>query len=221
MHDLENPINILDNDVATSPVLLGKECITCLRVLQYKFFNRDSSYRDGYRDRCSDCENAPKMSLSEHTHRLKEMNYSSHAVRKQRWENQEDYEDDEARQGKWMHSGELICRIKKLVPNIYIRDGNFEGDLAVYKIYPSPRENGLDFEYMFYIPTGWLPENSLIEFDDRDVPVREKQRGWRTPLLRLIKAKMLTEEDCREEFGDPTPGANVVWDRELCKYRNI
>jgi hypothetical protein len=222
MHNLEDPVNILDPKVAFSHELIGKECVTCLRILPYSFFLKDSSYRDGRVDRCDMCRTAPKMSYAEHTARLKEQNYSSEAVKKQRFANQEDYENHLARQGKWMHSGEFVLRIKKLVPCLFIRDGNFIGDLAVYRIYPGPQSDLEDrnFQYLFFIPTGWMPECSLIEFDDRDIPIREKKRGWRTPLLRLIKAGLLTEADCEEEFGKPTPGADAVWNRELWQYRN-
>lgn len=222
MHNLQDPANILDSEVAFSKDLIGKECCTCLRIFPYINFKKDSSYRDGHVDQCDVCRTAPRMSTAEHTARLKEQNYSSEAVKKQRFVNQEDYEDDLARQGKWMHSGELILRIKKLVPDLVVRDGNFIGDLAVFMTYPcsQPDLDGRDFKYLFYIPIGWMPEASLIEFDDRDVPVREKKRGWRTPLLRLIKAGFLTEEDCEAEFGKPTPGADAVWNRELWQYRN-
>lgn len=221
MHDLENPMNSIDHRVATSPELLGKECCTCVRVLAFKYFTRDSSYRDGYRDRCYECETAPRMSNGEHLARLREQNYNSSAVKKQRWQNQEDFENEEARQGRWMQSGEFISRLKRVVPNLFITEGNFLGDLAVYRTYPCPQPDldGNDFKYLFYLPTGWMPENSFIEFDERDIPIREKKRGWRTPLLRLIKAGLLTEQACDEEFGRPTPGADAVWDREMYRLR--
>lgn len=222
MHDINDPANTLDPRIATSPDLLGKECCCCMRILAFNYFTKDSSYRDGHRDRCYECETAPRMSNEEHLSRLQEQNYNSFAVKKQRWNNQEDYEDEEARQGRWMQSSEFMSRLKKLVPSLFITEGNFLGDWAVYKTYPSPQSDldGRDFRYLFFIPSGWMPENSFIEFDDKDIPVRERQRGWRTPLLRLIKSGYLTEYDCEQEFGLPTPGADVVWNRELWKIRN-
>src|SRR6266704_4888869 len=115
MHDFNDVRNSIDNRVATSPDLLGKECVTCLRILSYHFFKRDSSYRDGCRDQCDQCASAPRMSTEEHTLRLREASFSSHAVRKQRWDNQDDYMNDEARFGKRMHSSEFLSKLRSII----------------------------------------------------------------------------------------------------------
>lgn len=222
MHQVESEFNQVDRKVVESPELLGKECCCCYRVLAYKFFQKDSSYRDGHKDQCLECAAAPRMSTSEHTARLNEMNFNSHAVKKQRWENQEDFMDDDARKGRWMHHSEFLSKLREITDNLLIIDGRFVGDLAVYRVYdrPQPHLDGKNFEYLFYIPMGWMPEASLIEFDAMAIPVRERQRGWRTPLLRLIKARLVREEDVERSFGRPTPGADVVWNRETFKFRN-
>lgn len=222
MHDLNNPTNVLDQEVVESPDLLGKECVCCGRVLSYVFFQRDSTFRDGRRDQCGECQQAPRLSTAEHTARLKELNYNSHAVKKQRWENQEDYENDAARVGKPLHHTDLLSKLKKLVPSLYITEGRIIGDLAVFQTYPCPQPdlNGHDFRYLFYIPTGILPEFSQYEFDARDIPVRESKRGWRTVLLRLIKLGLLTEERCDQEFGAARGEASTVWFRQLHALRN-
>lgn len=222
MHNVESEFNQIDKKVVESPELLGKECLTCYRVLAYKFYRNDSSYRDGRRDQCIECENQPKLSTAEHTARLEEANFNSAAVKKQRWDNQLDYMDDDARQGRWMHHSEFVTKLHKLADNLLIIDGRIVGDLAVYKVYdrPQPQLDGKNFEYLFFLPTGWMPEASLIEFNERAIPVRERKRGWRTPLLRLIKAKIVTEEAVEREFGRPTPGADIVWNREMFRHRN-
>jgi hypothetical protein len=45
------------------------------------------------------------------------------------------------------------------------------------------------------------PEWSLMHFDKFDVPTTERYRGWRTALLRLILADVLTEEEVDRAFG--------------------
>ncbi len=222
MHDLNQASNVLDREVVESSDLLGKECLSCGRVLGYKFFRRDSSYRDGRRDQCRECESAPRLSTSEHTYRLREMNYFSHAVKRQRWENQADYENSVARIGKPMHHSDLLRKLRRLVPNIYVMDGRIVGDLAVFQTYPcgQPDLDGNSFRYLFYIPTGVLPEFSQYEFDHRDVPIRESRRGWRTVLLRLIKIGLLSEETSNREFGRAEGPASNVWHRQLFAFRN-
>ncbi len=223
MHELNDPANTVSREVVESNELLGKECIGCLRVLSYAFFDRDSSYRDGRKDLCCTCSGAPRLSTAEHYARVREANNSSEAVKRQRWAHQDDYRDDRARVGRVLPSGEFLAKIQKLVPSLYITDGRIVGDLAIFRIYPRPREDlgGRDFEYLFYCPTGLLPEYSLYEFDTaRDIPIREKLRGWRTVLLRLIKAGLMTEEQCDQEFGRAVGPASNVWYRQLFVHRN-
>lgn len=221
MHDTGNPANVLDQEIVESPNLLGKECVSCGRILAYAFFRRDSTYRDGRRDQCQSCESSPRLSTSEHTARLKELNYNSHATRRQRWQNQQDYENDEARVGRPMHHSELLRKIRKRIDCLYITDGRIIGDLAVFQIFPcaQPDLGGRDFKYLFYIPTGMLPEFSQYEFDDRDIPIRESKRGWRTVLLRLIKLGLLSEERCDREFGSARGEASTVWYRQLYEFQ--
>jgi hypothetical protein len=223
MHDFEHPANQVSRTLVESPDLLGKECIGCLRVLEYEFFDRDSSYRDGRKDLCILCNSAPRLSVSEHTARAREMNNNSAAVKAQRWEHQDDYRDDRARIGRVIPANEFISKIKELVPNLFITDGRIVGDMAIFRIYPQPLERlgGRDFEYLFYCPTGLLTEYSLYEFDTaRDIAIREKLRGWRTVLLRLIKCGLLTEEICDREFGVALGPASSVWYRKLYEHRN-
>lgn len=45
------------------------------------------------------------------------------------------------------------------------------------------------------------PEWSLMHFSDFDVPLSERYRGWRTALLALILADVLTEDEVNRAFG--------------------
>lgn len=221
MHNQE--IDVLDKRVVESPELLGKECITCYRILEYAHFRADHTYRDGRRDQCTHCEASPRLSTAEHTARLRELNYNSVAVQRQRWEHQEEYRNDAARIGRPMHHTDLLAKLEKLIPSLYIVEGRIVGDLAIYRTFsqPQPQLEGRTFEYLFYTPTGYLPEYSIIEFDEiRDVPIREKMRGWRTVLLRLIKAGLITESECNRNFGHATGQASSVWYRKLSEHRN-
>lgn len=214
--------NAIDRAVVESEEMLGKECCGCMRILPYIHFNRDSSYRDGRKDLCVTCESVPRLSTAEHTARLREQTNSSHGVGRQRLDHQEDYKDDSARVGRRLHHSDFLGVVKKLVPSLYVTDGNIQGELALFRTYPcgQPRLNGRDFEYLFYCPTGYLPEFSLYDFDDRDIPIRERERGWRTVLLRLIKSGLLSEEIVDHVFGKAVgPGSNV-YNRKLYEFRN-
>lgn len=214
--------NAIERALVESPDLLGKECIGCLRVLPFNHFQRDASCRDGRRDLCDRCASVPRLSVAEHTARLREMTNNSEAVKRQRLPNQEEYKNDLARIGRLMHHTDLIHVLSQLVPSLYITDGNIQGDLAVFRTYgvPQPHLEGRTFEYLFYIPTGYLPEFSLYEFNERDIPQREKQRGWRTVLLRLIKSGLLTEESVNHVFGPATGPGSTIYNSTLYDFRN-
>lgn len=229
MHNIYDPINAIDDKIAYSQDVLGKECCTCLRVLGYAFFLKDSSYRDGYRDQCDSCRTSPRLSTAEHTARLREINFSSKALERQRWgKNQLDWMvPDAVRNGTMKHHSDLIHGIRKLLNSnkLFIREGNFLGDFAVYRISGVPRPDfdgpRNDYKYLFYIPTGILPEFSLMEFNDMAVPVREYRRGWRNVLVRLVKAGLLTEDDINYHFGRPPENiASQPYRRELYIIRN-
>jgi hypothetical protein len=198
-----------------------KECLTCGRIKPFGEFRRDSSYREGVRDQCLVCETSPVLSTEEHLEWQKEKSYR--AAGRQRWDNQSDYENEEARWGRVMNSSEVISKIFKLIPHdLFVTDGRIGTDIALYRIYgqPQPDLDGKTFRYLFYIPQGRLPEFSQYEFDHRDIPTKEKRRGWRTVLLRLIRTGLVTERQVEEEFGPALGEASTVWHRTLWKYRN-
>ena len=221
MHEIGTESTTMDHRLAFSPELVGKECICCGAAKLYKHFRADHSFRDGRRDRCLDCEASPRLSTAEHTSRLRELNNSSHGVKAQQLDHQEDYQVG-GREGRKLHHTEFIRLLQKCVPSIYVTEGYVIGDLAIYQTFPGPQASldGASFKYLGYISMGLIPEFNLYEFDERNVPVKET-RGWRTPLLRYIKMGLLTEQKCDEVFGRPAEcPASVVWFRQLYNRRN-
>lgn len=226
MHDTADVRNIIDSRIATSNEIEGQECSTCRRLLAWHFYRKDSSWKNGRRPQCIDCEDQPWLSSSEHLSRMSEMNFNSEGTKKQRFRFQLDYMDDEPRTGWPMHSSDFIRKLRCVVPRdkIFLTDGNFLGDIAIYKIsgvrrsdYDGPRG---DFKYLFYLPIGWMKEFSTYQFDNRAIPVREKERGWRTVLLKLIRGKVLTEDQANWEFGKASGIGSTVYNRSLYEYRN-
>jgi hypothetical protein len=64
------------------------------------------------------------------------------------------------------------------------------------------------------------PEWSLMYFDEMDVPIRERYRGWRTALLVLITNDVVTEEEAERAFGPVTPNvASELYLETLQSYR--
>lgn len=223
MHDLNAPENYINRELAEANEVLGKECSTCLRALKYHMFRLDSSMKDGRALQCTLCESAPKLSTREHVNRLTENNNNSEGTRRQRWQDQEEYKNDKARIGSPMTHSQFLDKVQKLTSSLYYEQGAMEGDLALYQVFgrPQPHLEGRQFRYIGYCPTGYLPEFSLYEFDEkRDILIREKLRGWRSVLLNLIKHKILTETQVNEHFGVPNGQAAFIYRRELWRMRN-
>jgi hypothetical protein len=64
------------------------------------------------------------------------------------------------------------------------------------------------------------PEWSLMFFDQFDVPIRERYRGWRTALLRLMQEEVLTEEEVNLAVGEPVVNeASELYFEQLAELR--
>lgn len=213
----------LDLAKAASPEVYGKQCASCQNDLDWCWFRRDSSSRDGRAGQCTDCEAQPSLSIAEHTHLQRERNHNSEAVRKQRWFDQEDLKNEASRLGRQMSHTDFLSVIRKLVPNLYVTEGRIINHLAVFQTAPGPQAawEGRDFKYLFYMDTGKLPEFSIYDFDNvRDIIIREKIRGWRTVLLRLLKANLLDETTINRVFGRAEGKPANRYNRELQLFRN-
>lgn len=213
----------LDLAKKASADVFGKACAGCKCDLDWIHFRKESRSRDGHAALCHECESVPRLSTTEHTERLRERNFNAEAVRRQRWEYQDELKNGDARTGRPMLYSDFIGVVKKLVPQLYFTEGRIVGDLAVFLTYPGPqtRLEGRDFEYLWFIPKIVMPEYSKYEFNEAtDVPIREIERGWRTPLLRLIKRGLLTQEVCDKVFGYAHGLASDRWYRTLQDYRS-
>jgi hypothetical protein len=64
------------------------------------------------------------------------------------------------------------------------------------------------------------PEWSVMAFTRYNVPTEEAARGWRTAMLHLIIANVLTEEEVNRAFGPPTLGpSSLLYRQHLAEHR--
>lgn len=211
-----------------------KQCESCQSIKPFGQFRRDSSYKEGVRNQCLSCESVPRLNMTEHVSRAREMNFNNEQTKAQRWgKDQLDFMDDRPRMVGYMHHSDFLRKLNSIAKyQLYIRDGNFVGDLVIYKVWEkfvvkeqniyseTFNPNEPTFEYICYLPMGYSPEFSIIYFDDRAIPIRESQRGWRTVLLRLINSKIVTEEDVNKVFGRARGVGAVAYNRQLYRWRN-
>lgn len=153
---------------------------------------------------------------------LRERNNNSEALKKLRPDYIDSMRCDLARIGRVMDAEIFLEKLKELIPGLRWIPGTIAGDISVYLMDNDPQYQPLGYRYLWYIPEGILPEFSLYEFDEvRDFPVKEKKRGWRTALLRVILADMISEQKANEVFGKPSENlASELWYRRLFAKRN-
>lgn len=65
------------------------------------------------------------------------------------------------------------------------------------------------------------PEWSIMRFNDYGVATKEKYRGWRTTMLVLIVAEILSEEEVTCAFGPAVGEAGAWYRQQLQIYRQI
>jgi hypothetical protein len=217
---IESDYDVINYEAGADPELRGKECQSCFRLLEYRFFDKNSSYKDGYDPQCGWCKKQPRLSIKEQIDRLKELNYNSEGTRVQRHPDQEEFR--QTRPGRDMDCSLFLSKLLHVCPSLYVTQGGVKGDLSLFVTSGLPRQEwkGQSFKYVGYVTLGLLPEYSVYEFDQRDILLRCTQIGWRSVLLRFITGNILTEQQCQREFGTPTGGVNSLWYKKLYQHRN-
>lgn len=137
-------------------------------------------------------------------------------LKKYRWHDQEEMTDCARRIGQRMHHSELIQRVKKLNPAIFVEQSiNFRESLGFYWQDPQSGKQ----KYLSCFDKGSMPEFSFLLCDYQDIPEQEV-RGWRTVLVRLLTEKALKWKQVAEEFGDPITDLNANrWYAETKEFR--
>lgn len=116
--------------------------------------------------------------------------------KKYRWEQQDEFKGQ--REGRRLHMNEFLRLLKCAGLNAwYTEKGGMPKTLGLF----------VDGKYVCFVQVPIMQEYEEVHFDRYDVPLGCKRRGWRTALLRLIEAGMLTEDKAVEHFGHPASGA--------------
>lgn len=119
------------------------------------------------------------------------------------------------RSGQWMHSSELIWKVQKLNPRLFVEQQiNYPDERGFYV-----DELGKQ-KYVSGFNKGWLREFSAIAVDERNLQLGDELRGWRTVLLRLLSAGIIEWNQALHAFGD-SEGINAYrWNMYTQQFRN-
>ncbi len=114
-----------------------------------------------------------------------------------------DLKDLIKRAGEWMHSSELIYRVQRLNPCVYVHQQvNYPDQWGFYVDVQSR------LTYVSGFAKGWLREFTAILVDERNLMAGDELRGWRAVLLKLLEKGILRWEQVQRTFGD-SEGVNA------------
>lgn len=127
-----------------------------------------------------------------------------------------EYADAGARIGRVMHSSTFINTLRKAGVKCWYRTHPQPGKITLIV-----QRGDLPAEVGCWAQTGFMPELTIMRFDEHGVPTTEKYRGWRTCLLQLILKSVITEKMADEVFGKPaTTEAFHRYNATLQTFRN-
>ena len=133
-----------------------------------------------------------------------------------KWVRKEDYDYIGPKIGHIMHSSTFTNKLRKEC-----------GLECWYSPHPLPKRVTLlikreyqEPEFACWVQEGFMPEHSILRFDDHGVVLDERMRGWRTCLLQILLKDFLTEEKSKEVFGVPEGPASKNYNSLLYEVRN-
>lgn len=148
--------------------------------------------------------------VHEETLRLREE--STNAVRKFRFNHQQDYL--EWVPGRILKIGQFLGMLQTIRPDAFVAERQFLGLRGLGFVQGgTPVYSGTSVQDV-------MPEWSQLKVDIHGLPIREKYRGWRTVLLQCIKKDFLTSAQCDEVFRAPLGPRSKPWFRSLWEIRN-
>lgn len=149
-----------------------------------------------YAERCYESDQTSSENKEELC-RQKEMN--DELSKEYQWLRPEEYADFGARIGVVMTHAEFITKLRSAGVHCWYQQHvhHDKANLLVQHF------GGLSPEVACWVQIGQMPELSMMNFDDHGVPLAERRRGWRTPLLQLILKGYITEDKANNVFGRP------------------
>ena len=158
-------------------------------------------------------------------------------IRKSRKHDWDEYVDARRRWGFARHHSDILTRLHRLIPNLYVDDGFIRNTLSLYiwdRSQPFIISDKVNIKVGGTVNLGWIqkewsPEYEIDLVNDVGVAVRQI-RGYRTAIMRMIVRRdsktffprsLFTEQQAHAEFGTPTNGQTASNYREtLYRFRN-
>lgn len=158
----------------------------------------------------------PSSEAQEELCRQKEL--SDSVAQEYQWLTPEEYADIEPRIGKPMSYDRFIAKLRSECKlKCFYREHPHQDKLTL--VY-TDLHGTQPLETACWVQYGWMPEFSIMRFDEHGVPLNERRRGWRTCLLQMILKGILKESKVTEAFGEATGPASERYNSLLYANRN-
>lgn len=166
-----------------------------------------------YSQRVSDA--APTAQTEDELLRLQENNERS--AKEYQWLTPAEYADAGDRIGKVKGVATFIRQLQKGGLQCWYRNHPHKDKLTLIAIHPETK----DAQVACWVAFGYMPELSVMRFNDHGIPTTEKYRGWRTGVLQMILKGFITEQKAVDIFGKvPTTKAFDRYNLTLQSFRN-
>ena len=124
---------------------------------------------------------------------------SNEVAKEYRWCTKEEYADVQMRFGRIMHRDELITKLRNECHlKVFYRQHPHADKLTL--VY-SDSMGMVAPQVACWVQNGYMPEYTIMGFDDHGIPLAEKYRGWRTVLLQLVIKGLLSVDLAHKVFG--------------------
>ena len=129
------------------------------------------------------------------------------------WVRPSEYADHGPRMGRIMHSSKLITIFRAMGLKCWYRQHPQAQKLTLLVLERRSRNVGC------WVQGGFMPEYSIMRFDDHGVPLDEAYRGWRTVLMQLALKGLISERKINEVFGPARGPASTRYNKFMGSLR--
>lgn len=157
-----------------------------------------------------------------------ELSYNHESTRRQRWAGQRRWmgkEAEEMRLVRIMHPYKFLAMLRRA--GVDARPDEHKNARLWLNSWSKVGRIGLNARVLGEVKTvttvqyPYGPEYSIMAFNQYDVPTEERYRGWRTALLVLIVAQVITEEEAEKAFGPAVGPASEFYREQLQINRRV
>lgn len=114
------------------------------------------------------------------------------------------------REGRIFHMNEFLSRLKRCGLNCwYSEKGGMPGTVGLYVGHDKTARCSHEFgepHYVGFCQVPFMQEYEELRFDQYNVPLGSKRRGWRTLLLKIVEQGLVPVSKLDEIFGAPATG---------------